>query len=157
MIMKFAKIKEGARAPERSNPSDAGADLFYCGEDVVIYPAEPADPFGSVASAVLSTGLKFEIPEGYMLEIKNRSSVAAKKGLIVGACVCDAGYAGEVFINLHNISGRTQHIKNGDKIAQAVLVKIDTPILAEASESELYKDINVNSNRGEGGFGSTGE
>jgi len=148
MNLKFAKLYLDAKAPERANPSDAGADLFYCGPDVFIHPGQ---------SKVLSTGLKFEIPNGYMLEIKNRSSVASKKQLLVGACVCDAGYAGEVFVNLHNTGVAAQAINRGDKIAQAVLVPVMTPTFSEIPEQELYKAVQVNSNRGAGGFGSTGQ
>ena len=61
------------------------------------------DPGGS---KVIPTGLRFGVPHGYMLEVKNRSSVAAKRSLIVGACVVDSGYDGEVFVNLHNVGSR---------------------------------------------------
>ena len=54
----------------------------------------------------------------------NRSSVAAKRSLVVGAHVIDSGYDGEVFINLHNIGGKTQIVKYGDKIAQLVMVPV---------------------------------
>ena len=54
-----------------------------------------------------------------MLEIKNKSSIAAKKQLLVGACVVDSGYDGEIFVNLHNVGKQTQWFKSGDKVAKS--------------------------------------
>ncbi len=86
MILEYAKVRENAVSPERANPSDAGLDVFFS-------PAEPSSVVLNPGdSKVLSTGLKFGVPHGYMLEVKNRSSVAAKRSLIVGACVVDSGY-----------------------------------------------------------------
>ena len=97
--------------------------------------------------------LKTHIPEGYMLEIKNKSGIASKRQLVVGACVVDPGYDGEIYVNLHNIGCETQVIKPGDKIAQAVLVPVVHCGIEEATEDNL----NNGSTRGEGGFGSTGD
>jgi len=134
-------------APSRSNPSDAGLDVYAFLEE----PVEIA--WGE--SAVIPTGLKFGIPHGYMIEVKNRSSVAAKKGLVVGACVIDSGYDGEVFINLHNISRKTQKLFHGDKIAQLVMVPVIHFYPKEVMIDALYRhDITI-SNRGDGALGST--
>ena len=88
-----------------------------------------------------------------MLEIKNKSGIASKRGLVVGACVVDRGYTGEIFVNLHNPSDRTQTLHAGDKIAQAVLVKINTEVQLVEAES-IYDD---ETSRGEGALGSTGD
>ena len=92
---------------------------------------------------------------GYMLEVKNRSSVAAKRSLIVGACVVDSGYDGEVFINLHNVGNELQVLSAGDKIAQLVM----TPVIhfrpMETAEDTLYNYPMTISNRGAGALGST--
>ena len=104
-------------------------------------------------SSLFPTGLKIEVPEGYMLEIKNKSGIASKRGLIVGACVVDRGYTGEIFVNLHNPSDRTQTLHAGDKIAQAVFVKIETSVRLVESDS-IYDD---ETSRGEGALGSTGD
>ena len=88
-----------------------------------------------------------------MLEIKNKSGIASKRGLIVGACVVDRGYTGEIFVNLHNPSDRTQTLHAGDKIAQAVFVKIETSVKLVESDS-IYDD---ETSRGEGALGSTGD
>ena len=88
-----------------------------------------------------------------MLEIKNKSSIAAKKQLLVGACVVDSGYNGEIFINLHNVGKQTHWFRGGDKVAQGVLIPINLCEIVEVSDpSELNKD----STRGEGALGSTG-
>ena len=90
-----------------------------------------------------------------MIEVKNRSSIAAKKGLVVGACVIDSGYDGEVFINLHNIGRTTQKLFHGDKIAQLVMVPVIHFYPKEVMIDALYRhDITI-SNRGSGALGST--
>ena len=88
-----------------------------------------------------------------MLEIKNKSGIASKRGLVVGACVVDRGYTGEIFVNLHNPSDRTQTLHAGDKIAQAVFVKIETSVRLVESDS-IYDD---ETSRGDGALGSTGD
>jgi len=149
MIIEYAKVRSTAHDPDRANPSDAGLDVFYSPEEPTTVALHPGD------SKILETGLKFGVPHGYMLEVKNRSSVAAKKSLLVGACVIDSGYDGEVFINLHNVGSRLQCISPGDKIAQLVLTPVVhfRPTLAE--ESELYAHPMTISNRGDGALGST--
>ena len=86
------------------------------------------------------------------LEIKNKSGIASKRGLLVGACVVDRGYTGEIFVNLHNVTHRNQTIHSGDKIAQGVFVKITTDINLVESEN-IY---DAQTSRGEGALGSTG-
>lgn len=117
--------------------------LYDCTKTYHIPPRE---------SRLLPTGIKVEVPYEYMLEIKNKSGIASKKQLFVGACVVDCGYNGEVFVNLHNAGYETQIIKPGDKIAQAVLIPISYCEIEEVFEDSL----NQNASRGEGGFGSTG-
>jgi len=154
MNLKVYKIRPEAKLPVRAHQSDAGMDLYYCpnGEkklydctrDFFIPPRE---------SRLLPTGIKVEIPYGYMLEVKNRSGVAYKRQLLVGACVIDPGYNGEVYINLHNIGAKTQTFEPGDKIAQVVLVLIE-----HCGIEEIFEDnLNQNTLRGTGGFGSTGD
>ena len=106
-------------------------------------------------SKILETGLKFGVPHGYMLEVKNRSSVAAKRSLIVGACVIDSGYDGEVFINLHNVGSDVQVIVPGNKIAQLVMIPVVHFRAIETSEEKIYMHPMTISNRGSGALGST--
>ena len=88
-----------------------------------------------------------------MLEIKNKSGIASKRGLVVGACVVDRGYTGEIFVNLHNITHRNQTLHEGDKIAQAVFVKVRTDI--ELIDSDHIYDEETS--RSDGALGSTGD
>ena len=107
---------------------------------------------------ILGTGLKFGVPHGYMIQIMNRSGNAAKKKLMVGACVVDSGYNGEVFVNLHNIGKKVQIINVGDKIAQAVVIPVVPVRFLETKNDNLYdwSPITI-SDRGAGSLGSTGE
>lgn len=151
MIVEYAAVRDDIIHPTRSNPSDAGLDVFFNPddfEDAVIAPGE---------NAVLATGLKFGIPHGYMLQAMNRSSVAVKRCLVVGAHCIDSGYDGEVFIDLHNIGNTTQVVAAGDKIAQLVMVPVIAFRPMEADEEELYEETITISDRGDGALGSTDE
>ena len=152
MLLKVSRVRQEAQLPSRSNPSDAGADVFYCADsdkkEVVVWAGD---------SRILPTGLKVEVPHGYMLEVKNRSGMAAKKSLVVGACVVDSGYNGEIFVNLHNIGNHSQIVKHGDKIAQLVLIPVVQWRSVEVKENNLYQDALTISSRGAGALGSTGE
>ena len=155
MNLKFYKIRPDAKLPVRAHRTDAGMDLFYCpnGDRGVSMEGNGNYWLSAKSSNLISTGLKTEIPEGYMLEVKNKSGIASKRQLVVGACVVDPGYDGEIYVNLHNIGTETQVIKPGDKIAQAVLV----PVVHCGIEETTEDNLNVFSSRGEGGFGSTGD
>ena len=155
MLLKVARIHNTAKLPSRANPSDAGADIFYCPEfDPDNFRHVRIDPGDSV---VLPTGLKVEVPHGYMLEVKNRSGMAAKKNLVVGACVVDSGYSGEIFVNLHNIGKSKKTVEVGDKIAQLVLIPVVQWRCFPVEEDRLYNDPLTISNRGDGALGSTGK
>ena len=88
----------------------------------------------------------------------NRSGNAAKRHLMVGACVVDSGYDGEVFVNLHNVGTERQVIPDGMKIAQAVLIPVVHARFVETSQDNLYDwhPITI-SDRGDGALGSTGD
>ena len=152
MILEYYSMPHAKHKPVRANPSDAGLDLKY-NPDVGSQPVsiEPGQ------SMILGTGLKFGVPHGYMIQIMNRSGNAAKKKLMVGACVVDSGYNGEVFVNLHNIGSKPQTINPGDKIAQAVVIPVVPVRFLETSNDNLYdwSPITI-SNRGSGALGSTG-
>ena len=159
MKLKFYKIRPEAKLPVRAHRTDAGMDLFYCPDPNDRRVPIASDPrqgeywISARESSLISTGLKTEVPEGYMLEIKNKSGIASKRKLVVGACVVDPGYDGEIYVNLHNIGVETQRIKPGDKIAQAVLV----PVVHCGIEEVKEDNLNNGSSRGDGGFGSTGD
>ena len=153
MILEYHSLPWCKHKPVRANPSDAGLDLKY-NPDVGSQPVsiEPGQ------SMILGTGLKFGVPHGYMIQIMNRSGNAAKKQLMVGACVVDSGYNGEVFVNLHNIGSRPQTINPGDKIAQAVVIPVVPVRFLETNNDNLYdwSPITI-SGRGAGALGSTGD
>ena len=147
MIIEYRRLDEYVKPPTRSNPSDAGLDVYAnLEEETLIHPGD---------SIIIPTGLKFGVPHGYMLQVMNRSSIAAKRSLMVGAHVIDSGYDGEVFINLHNVGADIQIVKCGDKIAQLVMV----PVVAFRPRligEDLYRQPITISNRGDGALGSTG-
>ena len=153
MILEYYSMPHAKHKPVRANPSDAGLDLKY-NPDVGSQPVsiEPGQ------SMILGTGLKFGVPHGYMIQIMNRSGNAAKKKLMVGACVVDSGYNGEVFVNLHNIGSKPQTINPGDKIAQAVVIPVVPVRFLETKNDNLYdwSPITI-SGRGDGALGSTGD
>jgi len=93
-----------------------------------------------------------------MIQIMNRSGNAAKKQLMVGACVVDSGYDGEVFVNLHNIGKAAQVIEPGMKIAQAVVIPVVPVRFLESKNDNLYNWSPITiSSRGAGALGSTGD
>jgi len=160
MLIEYYRLREDVQPPERANPSDAGLDLKFNPIPQGFLPSPNLDSVSIEPgkSVVLPTGYRFGIPHGYMLEIKNRSGMAAKKSLIVGACVVDSGYDGEVFVNLHNIGTETQTIDPGDKIAQAVMVPVVHFRAIETQNPDLYGWYPITiSDRGDGSLGSTGE
>ena len=157
MIIEYIRIRNDVRPPERANPSDAGLDLFFNPEPQGILSSPNLDSVTIKPSetAVLATGYKFGIPHGYMLEIKNRSGIAAKRSLIVGACVVDSGYDGEVFVNLHNVGNSSQVIEPGSKIAQAVMIPV-VHFRAVETNAEPYSWYPITiSERDSGALGST--
>lgn len=137
------KLKANAALPVYSSAAAAGADLRAClEEDVIIRPGK---------TEMISTGLAMEVPEGYTGLIYARSGLASKRGLApankVG--VIDSDYRGEIMVALHNHSEEAAVISHGDRIAQLII----TPYLtAEFTEKEVLEETE----RGFGGFGSTG-
>jgi len=158
MIIEYVRMRGNVKPPERANPSDAGLDLFFNPKSEGFLPSPNLDCVSIEPGecAVLPTGYRFGVPHGYMLEIKNRSGVAAKRSLIVGACVVDSGYDGEVFVNLHNIGKETQVIEPQTKIAQVVMVPVIHFRAVETGSGDLYDWYPITiSERGDGALGST--
>lgn len=143
--VKFVKVREGAKIPERGSKKAAGYDLSACIPDMeraIIHPGE---------TVKIPTGLAFAYPEGYFGAACARSGLATKCGLApankIG--ILDEDYRGEVFIALHNHSSEVQVVNHGDRIAQLILL----PYLnVEFEESDKLDETE----RGEGGFGSSG-
>jgi|TARA_R110002020_G_scaffold82359_6_gene203841 dUTP pyrophosphatase len=144
--MKITKIKD-VKTPTRANTTDAGVDFFIPNDYTGKTDLSPGE------SCFIPSGIKVNVPEGYALIAFNKSGVATKKGLHVGACVVDCGYQGELHINLTNVSAEDQTIAAGDKIVQFVLLPLGDPAIELVEENNLYESV---STRGEGGFGSSG-
>ena len=154
MILQYHMLRGNAFPPLRANPSDAGLDLRWCPTE----EAESSFIINPGESVLVPTGCTFGIPHGYMLEIKNKSGVAHKRQLLVGACVVDSGYEGEVFVNLHNIGTEVQHLEPGDKVAQAVVVPVVHARFVASEGPDIYGWYPITiSERGNGALGSTGK
>ena len=154
MMIEYVRVREDVKPPERANPSDAGLDVFFCPMDASVtgIKLEPGE------SKIISTGLRFGVPHGYMLQAMNRSGIASKRSLVVGAHVIDSGYDGEVFINLHNVGKETQVVTAGTKIAQLVMIPVVPFRALETNTGNLYDWYPITiSARGDGALGSTGE
>ena len=138
--MKVKKLSEYAQLPQKAHAGDLGYDLFS-NEGSAIFPGE---------TKVIKTGIAIEFPAGYGGFIKDRSSVATKKGLFTVAGVIDNGYIGEICIALHNGTDSLIHVGPDEKIAQLVLIPTVNFDVIEVDEL-ISAD-----KRGIGGFGSTG-
>ena len=143
--MKFTKIKD-VKTPTRANYTDAGIDFFIPNTEqpICLSPGH---------SCFIPSGIKVNVPEGYALIAFNKSGIATKKSLQVGACVVDCGYQGEVHFHLFNYGNNVVWLHPGEKIVQFVLLPLGDPAVEEVKEKDLYTEV---SSRGEGGFGSTG-
>ena len=144
MNIKVKKLKSDATVPTMGSKFAAGADLYSAEDaDVVIEPSE---------TKFIGTGLAMEIPEGYVGLVYARSGLACKRGLApankVG--VVDSDYRGEIKVALHNHGKEAQTVEKGERIAQMVIA----PYLSVNYEEA---DALSETERGEGGFGSTGK
>lgn len=142
MNIRIKKLNESAILPSYQSTDAAGADLYACLETPVIIP------HGQVV--MIPTGLSIEIPTGYEMQIRARSGLASK-GLIIPNApgTIDADYRGEIKILLLNLSGLEMEITPKMRIAQAII----SPIFQVTFE---ITDELSNTERGTGGFGSTG-
>jgi dUTP pyrophosphatase len=159
--MRYSKVRD-VKSPERGTSRSAGIDFFipndfkrkvvFAGEDILI-----------------PSGIKVDIPEGYMLMAADKSGIvtssfamreagrkpkpdAFESSVIIGAKIVDKDYQGEVHIHLINVGNERIVLTPGMKIAQFILVPVSYQTLEEVPESELFSDT---TERGEGGFGST--
>lgn len=104
-------------------------------------------------SITIPTGLSASIPHNYALDFKNKSGIASKQDLLVGACLIDEDYKGIMHMNLHNVGNSNRSIKCGQKLVQACLIRT---WLDDVNVDCVDGHITETSDRGEGGFGSTG-
>lgn len=141
--VKIKKLNYNAIIPTYGSEFAAGADLYACIEEAItINPHE---------TVLIHTGIAMEIPTGFAGLVYARSGIATKRGLApankVG--VIDSDYRGEIMVSLHNHSEKVQKIDVGERIAQLVITPYITAEFIETTELD-------DTERGEGGFGSTG-
>lgn len=143
--MKFTKTRD-VKSPTRAHATDAGIDFFVPNdfEGVTLKPGE---------DVCIDSGVKVIVPEGHALIFKEKSGVALKKKLTCGASVVDSDYRGVVHLHLFNNGLTDQTIEAGDKIVQGVVVPVNLCSLKEVTDEEY--SVNE-TERGEGGFGSSG-
>ena len=145
MQIKIKKIKENAVIPTRGSMQAAGYDLYACleTEKVDIAPHR---------TEKIGTGLSIAVPDGYFGAIFARSGLALKQGLRPANCVgvADSDYRGEYIVALHNDTDEIKTVENGERIAQLVIM----PYL---SVQFIETDSLDETERGAGGFGSTGK
>lgn len=141
--MKVQKLRD-VKTPNRGTTVSAGID-FYVPEDFETTTLAPGE------SVLIPSGIKVQVPRGYALIAFNKSGVSVKQGLSVGACVVDEDYEGEVHLHMINTSNKEQVIATGQKLVQFVLIPV-----SYFDVEEVDKIQSRNTERGSGGFGSTG-
>lgn len=162
----FSKLRN-VKSPIRAHDSDAGIDffvpedinqddldkservtktklLFLRNQDIMIPPH---------GAALIPSGIKVIVPKGWAMIFFNKSGVATKKHLLRGACVVDDGFYGEILINIINTSHTAVELSPGEKLIQGVLIPVGHQQPVEVDNIMNYTN---QSERGEGGFGSSG-
>lgn len=144
MEINVKKLRDNAVIPTRGSEYAAGYDLYAAiDETVVIGPHE---------TQKIGTGLSFELPENTFGMIVARSGLATKEGLRLANCsgICDSDYRGEYIIALHNDSDEIRYVEPNERIAQLILMSYVPMTFSLVNELTITE-------RGEGGFGSTGQ
>lgn len=140
--IRIKKIRDNAVTPHYEHDGDAGMDL-YAVEDVSLRPGQ---------RELIPTGLQVEVPKGYEMQVRPKSGLALKHGITIlnTPGTVDSCYRGEVGIIMFNTSDRDYEVKAGEKVAQAVIAKVEKAVVEEVGEL-------TETQRGPGGFGSTGK
>lgn len=139
--MKVQKLRD-VKTPSRGTSVSAGID-FYVPEDFETTVLKPGQ------AVLIPSGIKAQVPRGYALIAFNKSGVATKQGLQVGACVVDEDYRLEIHLHVINISDKDQTVATGQKLIQFVLIPVCYFDVEEVDNIE-------NNTERKGGFGSTG-
>ena len=142
-LIKYTKLNEYAQEPTRGSAAAAGYDLYAAISEPITIPAH--------STVKIGTGLAFALPNNTFAAIFARSGLATKQGLRPANCVgvCDSDYRGEYIVAVHNDTDEEKIIEPNERIAQMVLMPY-IPMMFEEVESLDETE------RGEGGFGSTG-
>ena len=141
--IKVKRLNNLAKIPTRGSEYAAGYDLYAATDNII-----SIQPHSTIK---IGTGLSFELPQGTFAAIFPRSGIATKRGLRPANCVgvCDADYRGEYIIALHNDTDFIQYIDPQERIAQMILLPYFCMNFIEVNNLS-------DTDRGEGGFGSTG-
>lgn len=142
MNLTYEKLDPSLPDLAYARDGDAGFDLYASPKGTPVMLV-----FGEEVRTV-PTGYRFHIPEGYELQIRPRSGLTSK-GILAQFGTVDSGYRGEVMVNLMSINEYEYDIKQGDRIAQAVLAPVTRAVLQQGT-------VSTDTERGELGFGSTG-
>jgi len=144
--LQFAKVRE-VKTPIISTDGSAGIDFFIpekYNETKILGPGD---------SVLIPSGIHVKIPNGFALIAFNKSGISTKKNLMVGACVIDSDYQGEIHIHLINCGNKHKAINPGEKIIQFILMETPKVEIRECPKlSDLYTE---ETERGKDGFGST--
>jgi dUTP pyrophosphatase len=144
LVLPFKKLHNDTLNPKYNYGGDSGFDL-YSTEDILL------GPFGR---ALVPTGLSFDIKDGYEIQVRSKSGLAIKEGLMVlnSPGTVDNSYTGEIKAIIFNTNNYEYQIKKGQKVAQAVLCPVVNGKWVDLTEVKKITD----KDRGENGFGSTG-
>ena len=143
-IIRYTKLNENATEPSRGSAYAAGYDLYAAINEPVIIPAHRTVKIG--------TGLSFELPINTFAAIFARSGLATKQGLRPANCVgvCDSDYRGDYIVALHNDTEEEKIVEPNERIAQMVLMPYIPMVFEKVTDLSFTE-------RGDGGFGSTGK
>jgi dUTP pyrophosphatase len=161
--MKIAKVRD-VKTPERGTVKSAGIDFFVPNDFIKKFLPPQCD-------MLIPSGIKAQIPEGFMLMAAEKSGVVTSKRaaieagrtpkpaayttvVVLGAKIVDEDYQGEIHIHLVNVGDDYVVIEPGTKIAQFILVPVSYENIEVVPEDQLFLEV---SDRGDGGFGSTGD
>jgi len=147
-MLKYAKVRD-VKSPSRGTAKSAGIDFFIPSDwnntcDYVLNPFEHIN---------IPAGIHVGIPEGHVLIFHNKSGIALRRKLIVMADVIDEDYQGEIHLSVANVSNEVQMIEPGMKLIQGILTPVNYATPVGYSYRLLYDNV---TERGKGGFGSTG-
>jgi dUTP pyrophosphatase len=148
-MLGFFKVHEDAQILSYAHSHDSGMDVCSVNDTFILHPFE---------RALVKTGLKVVIPVGYEIQVRSKSGLALKQGLMVlnSPGTVDEGYTGEIGVILYNGSDVSCTIAKGQKIAQFVLCAVGKPDKVYELTKEEYEELTDKYTRGTGGFGSTG-
>jgi dUTP pyrophosphatase len=159
--MNIKLIRENAKIPTQGSALAAGYDL-YAAPDKIIFP-DNSEGYESIeipphSTAKVPTGIILELPDSLWGGVYARSGLATKQGLRPANCcgVIDPDYRGEIFVAIHNDTDEYRYIENGERIAQ--LIFHERIYLLPDDNGDIFTIVDdvTNTDRGDGGFGSTG-